>query len=138
MKKSLLLLVAFCICLAISACGGGGEKTHTLDIRNIGDKDMALTRVVINGQVYLNEVYPLPMTNAGPPTGKEYIVTFTGGNKAELEYTFMDAESRQTKDYKYTFTDSSGNGGTFFIEYLNWKPIYKTSSDGAGVMPLVD
>lgn len=137
MKKisSFFMLIVFC--LALAACGGG-EKMHTLDIRNTGDKDMILAKVVIDGQVYLDDEYPLPMTNAGAFDGKEYLLTFTGGKKVNLEYTLMDAESRQTKDYKYTFTDSSGTGGTFFIEYLNWKPIYKTSAGGAGVMPLTD
>lgn len=139
MKKHMGVFFALVSLLILSACGGGGgERNHSLDIRNIGDQKIILSNVTVDGKVYLNEEMLLDLAQPGIKMDREYELSFIGGKKATVEYTLVDPKSRQSKTYTYTFTDESGKGGTFFIEFLNWKPIYKTSPDGKGVMPLVD
>lgn len=137
MKKHIVVLLALIMFAMLAACGNS-NVTHTLDVRNTGDKPIILKRVSINGVLYLDEEVLLDLGQTGVQMGREYEVSFSGGKAAEVALTFKDPEYGQEKTFIYKFTDKSGNGGTFFAEFMNGKMIYRLSPTDKGVMPIID
>lgn len=133
--KKTIFVIAIVTMLFLTACGEK-QLTHTLDVRNIGDSEIILKKVTANGRVYLDEEVLLLLANKGPNETRKYTLEFKDIKHVKLDLVFKDPMFGFEHPIEYTFTDNSGKGGAFFVEYFNGMVIFRNGPEGKDIMPM--
>lgn len=107
MRKRTFLFALFCFValIAITACNNSNESaTDTLVVRNVGEYNVVLKSVVINGQTYLNEDFILaPADRSVQISENDFTTTFNADGSVMVQIALYDAELNRNVKIEQVF-----------------------------------
>ena len=104
-RTFLFALLCFITLLGVAACNNDSEPlANTLVVRNVGEHNVMLQSVVVNGQAYLNADFTLaPADKSVPVTENDFTATFKTNGSVTVEIALYDAEIERNVKIEQTF-----------------------------------